>query len=508
MRSVAVGTSCRTLLALLLLSSCAWATPNADDDLLAAGRLALRHGDFKAAAANFQGMVDSNPSAEAYAGLVQSLLKQDDVKNAEQKSQLAVNAFPAAATAHAARADVLFRRGLLAEAADEYQAALKLDAKCARALLGSGKIEEARAERSRAREDVARAHELDSDDGDALYEWAIRQKYPNNVAGMEKHLAEFRNDPEVERHEREYLELLKALAGRDVWVLKPEVKAAEMKLETLTLGPGLDRRGFGLRVTFNDRASATLMLDTGASGVTITRKFADKIGAKKLSDQIMQGVGKGGTPAYQAWVDKVAVGDLQFHDCFVHVVPRTVADVDGLIGTDVFVQFLVTVDFPARKLVLAELPATAALEKDKDKDNYKEGAAAAEFSPTYSFGHILLLPGKAGEKASGLFVLDSGSNVSSISNELSHLINQMRALNVRASGVGGSSNTAFVASDVTIQFAGSRRRDQHLITVDLHTVSKNLGTEISGQIGFATLETLKLLINYRDGLVKVEEKSK
>ena len=34
------------------------------------------------------------------------------------------------------------------------------------------------------------------------------------------------------------------------------------------------------------------------------------------------------------------------------------------------------------------------------------------------------------------------------------------------------------------------------------SVSKDLGTELSGQIGFSAMEEMKVLINYRDGLVK------
>src|SRR5262249_1891242 len=159
--------------------------------------------------------------------------------------------------------------------------------------------------------------------------------------GLEKHLAEFRNDAETEGHERDYLELLKALAGREVWILRPEVARAEQKLEPMFIGPGLPIRGYGLRVSFNGGASALLLLDTGASGVTITRKFGEKIGGRKLADQALEGVGKGSaTHGYSAWVDKVTIGNLEFHDCFVHVVPQTVADADGLVGTDVFEKFL------------------------------------------------------------------------------------------------------------------------------------------------------------------------
>jgi tetratricopeptide (TPR) repeat protein len=463
---------------------------------LAAARKLLREGDFRGAAAAFQKMIEAQPSPEAYAGLVQSFLKLDDAKSADASASRGVETFSQSALAHAARGDVYFRRGLIPDAESEYKSALKIDPACARAWLGQGKVDAVLARPSPAKEAVSRAHELDPDDGDALYEWAIRQPYPANVAGLEKHLSEFRSDPQLEGHERDYMELVKALAGKPVWILSPDVSRSELKLESMIAGPGLGQRGYGLRVSFNDRAEAMLLLDTGASGVTITRKFAEKIGARKLSDVALEGVGKNGAArGYRAWVDKITVGGLQFHDCFVHVTPGAVTDLDGTIGTDVFVKFLVTMDFPARKLRLEPLPAPTADEAPGERE---------VFSQAFAFGHFLLLWTQADAKVAGLFVIDSGANLSTISPEPAQQLRQMRPLNSRVTGMSGGVNSAFIADDVNLQFGRMRRQNQRIITVDLHSVSKNLGTEISGQIGFNTLENMRLVINYRDGLVGFE----
>lgn len=462
-------------------------------DPLAQARRLFRQGDFKGAATAFQALRDKQASPEAYAGLVQSLLKQDDVKTADESSQKGLAAFPGAAAVHAARGDVDFRRGLISDAEGEYQSALKLDAKSARAWLGQGKVDAVFARRSKAGAAIAKAHELDPEDGDALYEWATRQPYPANVAALEKHLAEFHNDPETERHEREFMEFLKALAGRRVWVPARNVDRTEIKLELLTMAPGMAHRGYGVRVRLNDRATLTLLLDTGASGVIITRKLAEKIGARKLSEQALEGLGKsGGSVGYKAWVDKVVIGELEFHDCFIHATPREIAHVDGTIGTDVFAKYLVNVDFRGQKLHLEPLPAPA------------EGGAAAEpgpFTQAFSFGHFLLVSTDVGKKASGLFVIDSGANANTISPELAKSVPGMRAFNAPMAGASGMVDSAFMADDATLNFARVRKTGERISTVDLHSVSKDLGVEISGQIGFAAMDGMKLMINYRDGLV-------
>jgi len=463
---------------------------------LLSARQLFRQGDFHGAASAFQKVIDAHTSPEAYAGLVQSLLKLDDVKPAEESSRKALDVFPQSAVSHATRGDVYFRRGFMPEAENEYKIALKIDGQCARAWLGQGKMDAVLSRDQHAREAVARAHELDPEDGDAFYEWAVRLPYPANVAALEKHLADFHSDPEIEGHERDYADLLKALAGRKVWVLAPDVARSELKLELMTFGSNFTPRGVGLRVRFNDRATALLLLDTGASGVTITRKFAEKIGAQKLSEQAMTGVGKSGaTRGYQAWVDKISTGDLEFHDCYVHVVPSAIAESDGIIGADVFAKFLVTLDFAGHKVRLEPLPEAPAAEANPS-------SAAAPWTQAYGFGHFLLVPADVNGKVSGLFALDSGANVNSVSPDLGQRIPEMRTRSTPVFGASGTVNSA-QSADINLRFAGVRR-DVRILSVDLGAVSKNLGTEVSGQIGFNTLDRMKVTINYRDGLVDLE----
>ncbi len=100
---------------LRLLASLAWAQslPATDDGALANAHQLFRQADFRGAAAAFRKIVEAKPSAEAYAGLVRSLLKADDVKAAEESSQKALAAFPDSAIIHAERGDVDYRRGFI-----------------------------------------------------------------------------------------------------------------------------------------------------------------------------------------------------------------------------------------------------------------------------------------------------------------------------------------------------------------------------------------------------------
>lgn len=455
----------------------------------------FNRGDFHAAAADYQLIIEKAPLlAEAHAGLVHSFLKLDDVEAAQQASQEALQVLPHSPEVLAADGDVLFRRGMLADAEESYQTAIQLDAKCARASLGMGRILSAESQRDRSRYAFTRAHELDPNDGDILYYWAVRLPFPQNVTQLKRHMALYHDDAERERHEREYIDFLQALNGRKVWIPSRQVPRTEIKLQPVISDVQYGPRAYSLKVKLNDRASGTAMLDSGASGLTISKKLAEKAHAVMLSVHSLEGVGNSGpAKGYEAWVDKVTIGDLEFHDCHVHVSPRENPDYDGLIGTDVFEQYLVSIDFPGRKLRLDPMPADAP-------------SGDSSFTSFYRFGHIMLLPTSVGETAHGLFALDTGASTNSMSPGIARRVSTVRSSDIPVNGVSGRVSNVFTTDETVLQFSRFRQPHENMITFDLHGLSKDLGTEISGLIGFATLKKMNITIDYRDGLVGFDYK--
>src|SRR5262249_14211907 len=117
-------------------------------------------------------------------------------------------------------------------------------------------------------------------------------------------------------------------------------------------------RGVGLRVSFNGGKEESLLLDTGASGLLLNRKAAEKYGIKRLTTSKLEGIGdKRPVEGYLGFAERVQVGDVELHNCLVHVSDRSnLVGEAGLIGTDVFSKFLVTLDFAGRKVRLSPLP--------------------------------------------------------------------------------------------------------------------------------------------------------
>lgn len=112
-------------------------------------------------------------------------------------------------------------------------------------------------------------------------------------------------------------------------------------------------------VTFNDRITAPMLLDTGAPGMHISYRLAEKLGVLEDNEGKLwisvSGIG-GAVPAIYTIIDKISVGDTVnlFNPT---VVSGTISnDFEGLIGMDFMANYSVRIDTKKHLLVLEELP--------------------------------------------------------------------------------------------------------------------------------------------------------
>jgi hypothetical protein len=67
--------------------------------------------------------------------------------------------------------------------------------------------------------------------------------------------------------------------------------------------------------------------------------------------------------------------------------------------------------------------------------------------------------------------------------------------------VNGAVNKVYRSEKATLRFARFQQSNLDIITLDLSTISRHTGTEVSGFLGFAMLRQLEIELDYRDGLV-------
>lgn len=73
---------------------------------------------------------------------------------------------------------------------------------------------------------------------------------------------------------------------------------------------------------------------------------------------------------------------------------------------------------------------------------------------------------------------------------------------IQIKGLSGEVNKIYSGDKATLRFANIRQPNQDMVTIDFSGISKDLGIEVSGFLGFSTFRILETKIDYRDGLVQ------
>jgi hypothetical protein len=128
----------------------------------------------------------------------------------------------------------------------------------------------------------------------------------------------------------------------------------------------------------------------------------------------------------------------------------------------------------------------------------------ATWTKVFRFGHNLLVPTSVNDSKAMLFGLDTGafSNILSVraGRHVSKVNSEER---VRVKGLSGEVNQVYSAK-ATLRFSHLQLPSLETITIDFSTISRHMGTEVSGFLGFAMLRVLEVKLDYRDGLVDFE----
>jgi tetratricopeptide (TPR) repeat protein len=503
----------------------------------------FRKGSFDQAIGKYnEALKTGTQSADAYAGIVRCYLRQDKVRDAAEALEKGLQAKPSDPGLKVAQGELLFRQGKIGEAENIFVRVINSGQAPARAFLGLAQVSSAVAMDAREHRLILRAHELDPSDQDIQKEWMSTLSRADRIKSLESYLSQpTSDDARTRRNLSEYLEVLKARQAtpHGACRLVSDVTATETELLPL-LRDASHLRGFGLPVTINGQKSK-LLLDTGAGGITVNRKLADRAGVQRLADVRIGGIGdKGDTKGYAAYADSIRIGSLEFHNCPVYVIDkRSLTDEEGLVGADVFQRFLIELDFPGRKLRLSQLPARPgepqvkpSLATDTDEDDSGSesdpkpaggtgnganpapapkhfdryiGPEMSSYARVFRFSHMLLVPTKINDAPGKLFLIDSGAWNNMITPDAAREVTKVHGdSDTIIKGLSGSVKKVYETGTVVLEFGSLRQKNEEMVAFDLSNISRDVGTEVSGTLGFAMLNLLKLKLDYRDALVKFE----
>lgn len=462
---------------------------------------------FTEAEARLRDLLESVPdSGPARYLLVRSLIRRNEPRAAVQEAEAAQRISPRDAFSHVAMGDALFRAGEFEKAAVSYVQAQRLDETLARAYWGHGRVLETRGRLLSAKESFRKAYELDPEDPDIIGTWArVLPRSPEETKLWERYVAEATYlEPQILTGIRAYLELLKRKPQTRLMVLEAAPEAVQIPLRPFMRLPEQRVDGWAIEVRVNGRKPRRMLLDTGSSGILMVAKDGQKDGVEMLAASNVLGVGDQG-PALSSlgWAERVTIGPLTWSNCPIRMMEKRAwgSAEDGIIGTDVFHDFRITIDPSKLSLSLEKLPELAGDSRYSHDASDREPGTSAKIRLVEG---KILVSGLLNEKESGLFLIDTGANQSMVDRDSARAVTGVRSTRANVKGLSGRVRDVAEAINLSIQFAGVRQSHPSIPVFDLDRLSHDLGTEVKALIGARLLQKVKLTIDYREALIWVD----
>ena len=481
-----------------------------------------RAGKLDDAAAEYQRVIDVGYSAAAgYAGLARVQLRQHKVAEAAASANKGVELGPNLASTQIALGEVYIRQGRLEEATEQFRKLVVANTSDARAYYDLARVFHLATYHKKESLLLARARELDPHDPEIENEWLRTQGWGERIKALQGRLEDASLSPERKKALETQLDRYKTYQSQPPrpCSLVSGAASTETDLKRIMATASVIE-GYGLGVKVNGTPS-TLLLDTGAGGVLITRRIAEKAGVERVTEESFAGIGdKQSVPGYLGYAKSLVVGNFEFRDCYVDVIDKYINEnSDGLLGPNVFSHFMVELDFPNEKLHISPLPMDPAVGAEKATLD-SNGDAVAEphdryispdmkdFFLAYLDGHQLMIPTKLNDQSPFLFIMDTGFQSTVIGLDAARKIGKVSDSQGQLRGIGGVVNKTYRTSFVNLQFASFRQRQDSMYSLDLTNMSNRYGMEISGFIGFGLLSYLDMKIDYRDAMISLKFDSK
>ena len=442
-------------------------------------------------------LVEEPGDVSASVGLVRTLLREGSLPAAAAQASQMLAAKPEDAGALTSEAEVELKQGEPWLAMETVNRALAGNACAARAHLVRSGLLRLDSMYAAEREEIARAYAIDPGDADVARAWNGIVAPAEEITSIREALATAKDlDPDV-----------RAKAEASAAAMLPLLTENSQTCKVLPTDPGATLalmpvmpdpkhiEGYELAVRTGS-GPATLMMDTAASGLFVTRTLASANGWQHEEND----------PAGTVRLDELRIGPLMFRNCMVGVTDTGFpGKADGFIGTDMFAQYLITVDFRQRRMRLDALPAVGdGLPGDRMSAPELEG-----FVPVYHRRHYLLLPVAFPNGTKKLFVLASGMRSSAMTLEAAHAESKMTMNFTNAEPTASGGKMEFYREVFDLQMASlTPIPEGHMVEMDLSAQERNAGFQIAGMLGLDVLHGMTMMLDYRDGLVKLEPKVK
>jgi tetratricopeptide (TPR) repeat protein len=429
---------------------------------------------------------------ELTAGLVRTLLLEGKISQASAQMDGISPENARSAIALTALGEVQLRQGLPWLAMKSLDAAEAANPCYARSHLVRSRVLRIDSMYATERAEIQRAYEIDPTDPDIQGAWRDIVSPANEIKSIDRSLATM-NDLDAKARQTAAASahslMLQLSENSQTCQVLPTVASAKLPLMAST--EDKSRHRYQLEVQL-PQSNAKLLVDTAASGLYISRALAEQ-------NNLHQGAA---APEGTVHVDDVHIGPLEFRDCTVGVSDTPFPDKSGgIIGTDIFASYLITLDFRSKKLTLAPLPP----EPDLLPGDRSVPPELKKFVPVYHRRQYLLLPVTLNNKSRTLFVLGTGMPNTAMTSEMAHSVSNLKMNFTNTALIASGAKEEFYRDNFDLQFANLPLiQHRRILEFDLSAIDQNAGFQIAGVLGFDILHALVLHLDYRDGLVKFD----
>jgi tetratricopeptide (TPR) repeat protein len=482
--------------------------------------VAFYHRDFKKAADLAAAAYKADPKNNRSRQLeVDSLIGMGRLDEARKKTDAWTLAEPTNAIAIVTAGELRHAEGDWIESYALMLKALKADPCLPSAYEGLANYESLAGYHATAQKHLKLAHQLSPNDDNIRFAWINSLNDTQSAA----ELADFVHDSKTLDDKRRAN--LTTRLNQETSLLKNrcELSSATTPVR-IPMAPvygaiGIDH--YGLEIAFNGH-KRTLQIDTGASGFLLTHSVFAGMGLQKVSSSHVWGFGDQEANAIDLFTAaSVRIGGVEFKNCNVAVldnfsvlggghIGQALDQGDGLVGTDIFSRYLVTLDYVKHEIRLEPLPQPPspptgpldALDGDPANDlsgfdRYK-APAMQNWTNIYRRGHQIIMPTVINGKKPTLFMVDTGSFNNLIDINFARELTHTQDTLYFSRGLSGSSKLSETGS-FTADFAGLR-----LPVIGMDSLDLSRFNGVHGFLGYPTLQQLIMHIDYRDNLVLFE----
>ena len=435
-------------------------------------------------ALGFQGT--ANPLDE-----VSGLLLTDQYEEA----QALLLGLPESAQGVALKGEIEFRKGNFEAARAQYLRSLELDPETSRAHYGLGKLAMAKMESKEAVRSVMKAVELDPEE--AIYRltaaeaWGIDRNLDEQTRQFEAYVAlDPSYDPERVAEVQAALDVIQNFGSEKMGTYEipvdqepiPILKAINLIFADFMVG---------------EKGPFEFIVDTGASQTVFTEKLVNELGLEPIASTLIHGIGGEGkvdTNIYR--IDELKFGDIEIHNLPIGSInePMISELAAGIFSTATFNDQVVSIDY----------------RRDRIEFNAPEISDNVEHIPSWFFNNLVLIPLTINGEHQGNFLVDTGAVTTVLAHNMAATLGVTEdtpgaKIDLGLAGIGGFEGVVLLVPEVVFTTEKNLEGFSQVVSIDMREISKMLGTEVAGVVGYDFLKGYRISIDFQNAEVRLSK---